>query len=111
MKKIIFLLFVLFHFSTTIYTNIIAEEQALTSYFTKKKVTGKAFDLLDKHPTALKIYSCYSFYTGTETGYGFYAPAVCNQVICMFTIKDKNNKVISMDQMKFHSKDAYLRSL
>jgi hypothetical protein len=111
MKKAIILLFAALQFSAVIYSNIISEEQTITYFFKHKKEAGYAYKLLDRYPKLLLAYSMYSHYTGTETGYGFYAPNVSNQAIFMFTVKDKNNQPISTDEIPFHNKDAYIRSL
>lgn len=111
MKKLIFLLFAALHFFVILYSNIIGEEQTLTYYFKQKQEAGKAYSLLDKYPRLLEAYGLYAHFTGTETGYGFYAPSVANQVIFMFTIRDKNNMPIATDQISFHNREAYMRSL
>lgn len=111
MKKILFLALAAFHISVILYSNIIGTEQTFRYYFMHKREVGTAYKLLDKCPPLMNAYELYSHYTGTEAGYGFYAPNVANQVIFMFTLRDKNNFPISTDQLAFHNKDAYLRSL
>jgi hypothetical protein len=111
MKKVIILICVALHFSVIIYSNIISQEQTLTYFLKHKKEAGKAHKLLQQCPALLTAFDTYGYYTGAETGYGFYAPNVSNQVIFMFTVKDKNNNIISTDQIPFHSQEAYMRSI
>lgn len=111
MKKAIILLFAAVQFATILYTNIMTEEQSITYVFKHKKEQGYAYKLLEKFPNLFLAYGIYSHYTGTETSYGFYAPNVSNQVIFLFTAKDKNGVPIYTDQIRAHNKDAYIRSL
>jgi hypothetical protein len=111
MKKIIFLLFAALHFSVIIWSNIMAEEQALSFHFTRKKEGGKVLGLLNKSPLLLKAYDAYAYYTGAGTGYGFYAPSVANQLLIVFTLKDKQHRPVNVLQIPFSNKDAYIRCL
>ena len=110
MKKILILSFAALHLAVILYANIINEEQALTLHFKGKNESGKALSLLQKSPKLYKAFDIYGHYTGAETGYGFYAPNVCSQVIFMFTVLDKNNRPIFTDQIPFHTREAYIRS-
>lgn len=109
MKRILFLAFILIHFSVIIYNNIIIEEQAITKCLYNKKCAGNALNVLNKVPSFLSAFTFYSQYTGTGTGYGFYAPNVSSQVVLMLTKIDDNGRVISIEPPTFYSRDANVR--
>ncbi|OJW83615.1 MAG: hypothetical protein BGO69_04775 [Bacteroidetes bacterium 46-16] len=109
MKKILFVVFVFLHFAIIIYNNVIVEEQTLISYFSGEKKAGSAYKFLNKIPFLGNSFSAYTAYTGTETGYGFYAPNVSSQTILLFTSKDSVGNIISVQTPKFHSAEALQR--
>jgi hypothetical protein len=109
MKKVLFVVFVFAHFAVIIYNNVIVEEQSLISYFSGEKKMGTAAELINKIPIVGTTFSLYSTYTGTETGYGFYAPNVSSQTILLFTSKDAAGNIISVQTPRFHSAEALQR--
>jgi len=109
MKKILFISFLSVHLFVILYNNIIVEEQAINKCLLNKLEDGIALNALHKSSVTTKLFTAYSKYTGTETGYGFYAPNVSSPVVLMLTKFDVNGRLISVESPAFSSRDAMVR--
>lgn len=99
------------HFFCIVYNNIIIEEQTLLHYFYKKKDPGIAAILLEKTGFFANIFDLYGAYTGTETGYGFYAPNVSSQSMVLFTVKDEEGNIVSTQMPNLSSREGVTRCM
>ena len=111
MKKTILYIFIGFHFFSIVYNNIIIEEQTILHYFYQKKDAGLAARLMDKTGFFSTIFDFYSIYTGTEAGYGFYAPNVSSQSMVLFTIKDDQGEIVGVQMPNQFSKEGVTRCM
>lgn len=108
MKKILFLFFVIFHFSVIIYNNIKIEAKAISKHVFKETDENNVVERPSNN-IIHKVVSFYSKYTGTETGYGFYGPNVSSQVVLVVTKIDEQGRTISIDLPRLISHDANIR--
>lgn len=108
MKRILFFAFVLIHLSVVVYNNIIIEEQAFKVY-NHQEETSKALSLISENKVLYNVFDAYSKYTGTETGFGFYAPNVASDVVLLVTGKTHDGRVLFIESPRFHSQEGAIR--
>lgn len=87
----------LFHFTVIILHNIVSMADGLEAVYGNRDKTESKSSVLPKlreliHYKAIHYYSRVS---GTETGFGFFAPQVGSQYLSFFRVYDANNKLIA----------------
>ncbi|KIA96639.1 hypothetical protein OC25_02645 [Pedobacter kyungheensis] len=97
-KQNLFLSFALFHFLVII---LISISTTINSWYQLYHENSKQ----NKEPRAIKtlnsisrsfLISNYTFFTGLDTGYGFFAPNVASVCQIQFIVKNESNKIIDI---------------
>ncbi len=97
-KQNLFLLFVIFHFAVII---LIAISTTINSWYqlynenrqpNQEPKIIKSFNTISRSP----VISNYTFFTGLDTGYGFFAPNVASVCQIQFIVKNDSNKIIDI---------------
>ncbi len=95
-RKILFLLAIIFHFSVIVLHNVASSAVGYQAVYGSDKQASAMVGALAlcQRFIASPLIQYYAYFSGTETGYGFFAPQVGSQYISRFTLYDGQGDIL-----------------
>lgn len=109
MKRLIFTTFFTFLLLSSVVNNLATEERVFNESVYGTEEDGPVNRLYKRGGRLSSLFLIFSEYTGSETGFGLYAPRVSSQAVIYFSIRDESGRVVKTLQPDYTSKEALLR--